>query len=92
MDYPAATFELDAPEEVANWRPLVQWLLAIPHLIIANVLSQLGGVIAVISWFAIVFTGNIPEGLANFQCLVIRYQTRAVTYAGLRVTRPSSSR
>ncbi|MEY2437688.1 MAG: hypothetical protein QOH64_2402 [Acidimicrobiaceae bacterium] len=82
MDYPAATFELDAPEEVANWRPLVQWLLAIPHLIIANVLSQLGGVIAVISWFAIVFTGNIPEGLANFQCLVIRYQTRAVTYAG----------
>jgi hypothetical protein len=81
MDYPA-TFELDAPEEVANWRPLVQWLLAIPHLVIANVLSQVGNVIAVISWFAILFTGNLPEGLANFQCLVIRYQTRAVSYAG----------
>ena len=81
MDYPA-TFELDAPEEVANWRPLVQWLLAIPHLLIANVLSQVGNVIAIISWFAIVFTGNLPEGLANFQCLVIRYQTRAYTYAG----------
>jgi hypothetical protein len=81
MDYPA-TFDLDAPEEVANWRPLVQWLLALPHLFLANVLSQVGNVIAVISWFAIVFTGNLPEGLANFQCLVIRYQTRAVSYAG----------
>ena len=82
MDQPAATFELDAPEEVANWRPLVHWLLAIPHLVIAGVLSQVGSVLAVISWFAIVFTGNIPADLANFQCLVIRYQTRAVTYAG----------
>src|SRR5437867_2865598 len=81
MDYPA-TFELDAPEEIANWRPLVQWILAIPHLVIANVLSNVANVIAVVSWFAIVFTGKNPEGLSNFGCMVIRYQTRAVSYAG----------
>jgi hypothetical protein len=81
MDYPV-TFDVEAPEEVANWRPLVQWLLAIPHLVIANVLADLGGLISVICWFAIVFTGGMPEGLANFQCLTIRYQIRAFTYAG----------
>jgi hypothetical protein len=27
-------YQFEAPERVANWRPIVQWLLAIPHLII----------------------------------------------------------
>lgn len=79
MEYPV-DLELDASERVANWRPLVHWLLGIPHLIVANVLSNVGSVIAVISWFAIVFTGRLPEGLANFQCLIIRYQARAFSY------------
>jgi len=79
MDYPA-DLELDAPNEVANWRPLVHWLLGLPHLLIANVLGNLGGVIALISWFAVVFTGRLPEGLANLQCLVIRYQARTYSY------------
>lgn len=79
MEYPV-NLELDASEEVANWRPLVHWLLGIPHLAIANVLSNLGGVIAVISWFAVVFTGRLPQGLADFQCFVIRYQARAFSY------------
>ena len=79
MDYPA-DFELDAPDEIANWRPLVHWLLGIPHLLIANVLGNLAGVIALISWFAVVFTGRLPEGLANLQCLVIRYQSRTYSY------------
>jgi hypothetical protein len=72
--------ELDAPLEIANWRPLIQWFFAIPHVAIAYVLSQLAGLIAVISWFAIVFTGQLPEGLANFQCMAIRYQARAYSY------------
>ena len=80
MDY-GIDVALDAPLEIANWRPLVQWLLGIPHLFLAGVLGRVGQVVAVISWFAIVFTGRLPEGLANFQCLVIRYQTRAYTYA-----------
>lgn len=79
MEYPV-DLELDAPAQIANWRPLVHWLLDIPHLMIANVLGNVGSVISLISWFAIVFTGRLPEGLANFQCLVIRYQARAYSY------------
>ena len=33
--YPAS-FTFDPADRVANWRPLVQWLLAIPHLAILN--------------------------------------------------------
>ena len=48
---------------------------------VANVLGNVGGVIAVISCFAIVFTGRLPDGLATFQCLVVRYTARAYSYA-----------
>jgi hypothetical protein len=71
---------LDAPHEVANWRPLVHWLLAIPHLFIANVLRNVAGVLAFVSWFLIVFTGRLPEGIASFQCMVLRYEVRAYSY------------
>lgn len=82
--------ELDAPYEVANWRPLVHWLLAIPHLIIAGALSSLGSAVAVVSWLVIVFTGALPEGLANVQCMVLRYQARTYSYVlWLRETYPA---
>lgn len=80
MEYPA-DLRLDAPAAVARWRPLVHWLLALPHLAIAGVLGNVAGVIAVVSWFVVVFTGRLPEGLANFQCMVIRYSARAYSYA-----------
>ncbi len=79
--YPA-TFEADPPGRIANWRPLVQWLLAIPHLVIVYVLGIVSGVVALISWFAVLITGKLPEGLANLQCLYIRYSNRAISYAG----------
>jgi hypothetical protein len=77
-----ATLELDAGPEIANWRPLVHWLLAIPHLILAEALQTVGQIVSLIAWFAIVFTGAMPEGLVGIQCLSIRYQARALSYAG----------
>jgi Domain of unknown function (DUF4389) len=79
--YPA-TLEVDRTERIANWRPIVQWLLAIPHWAILNALQDLSGVVAVISWFVILFTGRLPDPLANLQCLIIRYGNRTYAYAG----------
>jgi hypothetical protein len=79
--YPA-TFSFDPPERITNWRPLVNWLLAIPHLIVLNVLQTVSNVVGVISWFAIVFTGKLPEGLATFQAMYLRYMLRTYTYVG----------
>jgi hypothetical protein len=81
MEYPA-TIEVQTPDKVANWRPLVQWILAIPHLIIAGAMRNVAGAVAVISWFVIMFTGNLPEGLANFQIMILRYAARAQAYSG----------
>ena len=76
------TFEFEAPAKVANWRPIVQWILAIPHIIIMQVLGYVSGAIALISFFAVLFTKSIPEGLYNFQVMVLRYRARVTMYAG----------
>ena len=81
MEYPAQ-LDVQTPEKIANWRPLVHWLMAIPHLIISYVLAIVAEVVAVISWFAILFTGKLPEGLANVTCLALRYQMRTQAFVG----------
>jgi hypothetical protein len=79
--YPA-TFDFDPPEKVANWRPLVQWLLVIPHAVILYVLGFVSEVIGLVSWFIVLFTGSLPDGLANLQVMYLRYSLRVYTYAG----------
>jgi hypothetical protein len=77
MNYPA-TFTYDGPERVANWRALVQWLLMIPHLIVLEVLQMVAGVLAFVAWFIVLFTGRLPEGIATFQAMTLRYQVRTM--------------
>ena len=81
MAYPA-TLTVETPERIANWRPLVQWLLAVPHWIIVSVLGYVTAAVSLISWFAILFTGRLPAGLANFQIMYLRYSARLNAYAG----------
>jgi hypothetical protein len=82
--YPAA-LTIETPEKIANWRPLVQWFLAIPHIIVLYVLGIVAEVVAVISWFAILFTGRLPEGLAGVQAMYLRYSNRVSAYIGFLV-------
>ena len=80
--YPPVTFEVSTPDRIANWRPLVQWLLAIPHFIVLYVLGIVGFVFWVIAWFTIVFTGRLSQNTAEWLAMVYRYQFRASAYAG----------
>jgi hypothetical protein len=82
MDGSPVTLSVNTPERIANWRPLVHWFLAIPHLIVVSILGMAASVVAFISFFAILFTGAIPEGLFNFQAMVLRYQWRTNSYVG----------
>jgi len=81
MNYPV-TISVDTPQRVANWRPLVQWLLAIPHLVVMWVLQTVSQVVSIIAWLAILFTGRLPAGLAQFQAMYLRYSLRTYAYAG----------
>jgi len=79
VNYPA-TFELDRAEHIANWRPLVHWLLIIPHVIVLNVIGVVASVVAFIAWFVILFTGKLPEGMAGLMALYVRYYNRVYAY------------
>jgi hypothetical protein len=72
--------QLDAPLEVARWRPLVHWLLVIPHLFIAAVLLFVSEILAFVGWLAILFTGRLPDSIFNFITLTLRYNWRASSY------------
>jgi len=80
MSYPA-TIQIETPARVANWRPIVQWILAIPHYIVMCVLWIVGGVATILAWIAIVFTGRLPAGLAGVIAMVSRYGARVGAYA-----------
>lgn len=73
--------DLDAPLEVARWRPLVAWLLAIPHFVVLYALQMVMSVIAFIAWFAILFTGQFPRGMFDVATMCQRYMWRATSYA-----------
>jgi Domain of unknown function (DUF4389) len=79
-EYPV-TFTFDPPEKVANWRPLVHWILAIPHFVVLYFLNIVSEALAVVSWFVILFTGKLPEGLANLQVMYVRYAVRTYIFA-----------
>jgi hypothetical protein len=48
-----------------------------------GVLAAVAGVCALISWFAIVFTGNHPRGLWDLSHFYLRWRTRALAYIAL---------
>ena len=72
--------DLNAPLEVARWRPLVHWLLAIPHFFVMSALNFLTGVLTFIAFFAILFTKKYPEPMFNLVVMAYRYQWRVNSY------------
>lgn len=73
-------YVVDSPYEVANWRPLVHWLLFIPHGIILYAMRALAGVVFLIYWVAFLFTGRLNGGLYGVMAMYERYSERATSY------------
>jgi hypothetical protein len=76
----------DAREGLNRWLPLVKWFLAIPHYIVLFFLDIGVFVLAIIAWFAILFTGRYPRGMFDYIQGVIRWHNRVVGYAVILVT------
>jgi Domain of unknown function (DUF4389) len=79
-DYPVR-LTVDYPERIANWRPLVQWLLAIPYLFVAGILYWLTGILTIAAFFTILFTKQIPRDLFELMVPGFRWNVRGNTYA-----------
>jgi hypothetical protein len=80
----AVTYEVDYPEKLNRWLPLVKWwLLAIPHYIVLFALGIAALVVYIIAWFAILFTKRFPRGLFDFIVGYRRWEYRVNAYTGL---------
>jgi hypothetical protein len=81
--------EIDYPEvetDLNRWMPLVKWFLVIPHYIVLAFLSIAAFFAVILAWFAILFTGQYPKSLFDFNVGVARWWLRVSAYAFLLVT------
>ena len=77
--YPV-TFEIDYPQELNRWLPLVKWLLAVPHYVVLLFLGIAALAVWVIAFFAILFTATYPRGMFDFIVGVLRWGNRVNAY------------
>jgi len=80
VEYPVR-LELNRDFEVERWRPLVNWLLAIPQLIVVYVLGIVFEVLALIAFFTVLFTKRIPTGIFGVMAMYQRYSWRVNSFA-----------
>jgi Domain of unknown function (DUF4389) len=79
-DYPVR-LDIEYPEHIANWRPLVHWLLAFPYLFIAGLLYWITGLMTIVAFFTILFTKQIPRGVFEAMMPGLRWNVRGNAYA-----------
>ncbi len=78
--YPATlTGDLSAPPN--RWLWLFKYLLLIPHLIVLYFLGIAAGVVTIIAFFAILFTGKYPRSLFDFMVGTLRWNWRVNFYS-----------
>jgi hypothetical protein len=80
-----STFTYDVEYEENRNRLTVAFrlILAIPHLVIAQVWTYFAEILSVVQWFIILFTGKRNEGIWNLQKSWLSYYCRVLGYVAL---------
>ncbi len=81
--YPIS-YDADAVLEGRNrLTSFFRYIVSIPWLIVASIYGWIAEIVAIIAWFAIVFTGRYPEGLYNFNAGYLRMYSRTYSFLHL---------
>ena len=82
-----AELTIEYPERSSRLTTFFRVILAIPALILAQLLGYAGNVVGFIQWLVIVVTARCPDGLHDFQALVQRFRLRTFCYLALVIDR-----
>lgn len=78
--------EIDGGAKLNRYLPLVKWLLAVPLYFVGVFYIVYALIMLIIAWFAILFTGSLPQSSASALVSVIQFWNRVYGYAFLLVT------
>jgi hypothetical protein len=87
-----ADLAIAPPAPQSRWATAFRIVLAIPALVVAQVLANLLQLLGIISWFACLFRGAMPRGLRDIEAWIIRFGAQTHGYVALLTDRyPSFS-
>ena len=78
--------DIEGGKRLNQYLPLVKWLLAIPLYVVGIVYTFLSAIMTIFGWFAILFTGSLPESVASVNLGTMSFWNRVVGYAFILVT------
>ena len=76
-------YDVTYEEERNRLTVAFRFILAIPHLIVADAWGYLAQILAVVQWFIVLFTGNRNEGIWNMQQSWLGYYGRVMGYSNI---------
>jgi hypothetical protein len=84
--------DVDSPAEQGRLAAAFRLVLAVPALLILNVLQSVLQLVGVLGWFYALATGRMHGGLRNIGVFCLRYQAQTFAYVTLLTSRyPSLS-
>ena len=78
--------DVEGGKKLNRLLPLVKWILAIPLYLVGLVYTIYGLIMLVVGWFAVIFTKEMPQVVAEVLFGVTRFWNRVLGYAFLLVT------
>ncbi len=79
MDYPI-TLKVEFPQKLSRLTTFFRVLMVIPQSIVIYFLGIVAGIVLIISWFGILFTGKYPKSLFDYMTYYFRWTTRVNGY------------